>query len=275
MRKVGAEYAVTISGRARRASRAARAHRDRRAHGSWERAPVAGRSAAPTRASDFDRLQGAPTRELAWPPGLMPLVLFPGGYGGMVHGDGGARELLLLHPPRRAAPMPRRAPRPGRRRGGDRTRRRDLPRRARGARGSASRSGVVVGRPDSARRASARARRPLRDRQHGGRSAPRVAGRHQHGDPVGTGFSAGTSRGEGALSNAALESGREERYRQSWQRHFSTRVRASSLFASLPDVPRRRGSRACSCGAQLPVMPTWGAWWSGKAHALHAAEASA
>jgi menaquinone-9 beta-reductase len=63
------------------------------AHGSWER------GALPTqhphhlpRASDLFAFK-AHFRNSGMPPNLMPLVVFPGGYGGMVHSDGGRTSL--------------------------------------------------------------------------------------------------------------------------------------------------------------------------------------
>jgi hypothetical protein len=56
-------------------------------------------------------------------------------------------------------------------------------------------------------------------------------------------------------------------YRASWRRHFAARVRASSLFAALMLRPWGPGTSAAILG-ELPVMLTWGAWWSGKSHGL-------
>jgi 2-polyprenyl-6-methoxyphenol hydroxylase-like FAD-dependent oxidoreductase len=59
------------------------------AHGSWERGSLPSHPDARThRAADLLGFKAHFTRtHLA--PGLMPLVLFPGGYGGMVHAGGG------------------------------------------------------------------------------------------------------------------------------------------------------------------------------------------
>jgi flavin-dependent dehydrogenase len=57
------------------------------AHGSWERNILPGAHPAPHRASDLIAFK-AHFREAGLPPDLMPLLVFPGGYGGMVRSDG-------------------------------------------------------------------------------------------------------------------------------------------------------------------------------------------
>lgn len=62
------------------------------AHGSWERGPLpaqAFRSRAPSDLIAFK----AHFRDSRLPAELMPLLIFPGGYGGMVHSDGGRASL--------------------------------------------------------------------------------------------------------------------------------------------------------------------------------------
>jgi flavin-dependent dehydrogenase len=63
------------------------------AHGSWERGglPTQVRS-VPARPNDLFGFK-AHFRQSDLPPGLMPLLAFPGGYGGMVHCDGGRVSL--------------------------------------------------------------------------------------------------------------------------------------------------------------------------------------
>ena len=59
------------------------------AHGSWERGMLPTQSVRyPPRASDLFAFK-AHFRHSGLPPGLMPLVVFPGGYGGIVQSDGG------------------------------------------------------------------------------------------------------------------------------------------------------------------------------------------
>jgi flavin-dependent dehydrogenase len=77
----------------------------------------------------------------------------------------------------------------------------------------------------------------------------------------------------GVLSDAALEAA-GARYREGWRRHFSARVRASALFASLMLSPAT-ATLAVGLLRRAPAVLTWGAWWSGKSHALRADGASA
>jgi flavin-dependent dehydrogenase len=59
------------------------------AHGSWERGTLPTQNLrCPPRASDLFAFK-AHFRNSDLPAGLMPLLVFPGGYGGMVHSDGG------------------------------------------------------------------------------------------------------------------------------------------------------------------------------------------
>ena len=62
------------------------------ANGSWERGPFPMPFVSEHRASDLLAFK-AHFRDSGLPPGLMPLLAFPGGYGGMVHSDGGRVSL--------------------------------------------------------------------------------------------------------------------------------------------------------------------------------------
>jgi flavin-dependent dehydrogenase len=63
------------------------------AHGSWEPGPLPTQVASRTpRPGDLFGFK-AHFRESALPPDLMPLLVFPGGYGGMVHSDAGRVSL--------------------------------------------------------------------------------------------------------------------------------------------------------------------------------------
>jgi flavin-dependent dehydrogenase len=62
------------------------------AHGSWERGPSPLPHAGPHRASDLLAFK-AHFRDCDLPADLMPLLVFPGGYGGMVHSDAGRVSL--------------------------------------------------------------------------------------------------------------------------------------------------------------------------------------
>jgi 2-polyprenyl-6-methoxyphenol hydroxylase-like FAD-dependent oxidoreductase len=58
------------------------------AHGSWERDPTAEATAPAPRASDLFAFKGS-YRDADIAPGLLPVLAFAGGYGGMVLGDHG------------------------------------------------------------------------------------------------------------------------------------------------------------------------------------------
>ena len=62
------------------------------ANGSWERGPAPLPPIEPHRASDLLAFK-AHFRDCDLPADLMPLLVFPGGYGGMVHSDGGRVSL--------------------------------------------------------------------------------------------------------------------------------------------------------------------------------------
>src|SRR5208282_4001594 len=63
------------------------------AHGSWERGLLPTQhSHHPPRAADLFAFK-AHFKNSSLPPGLMPLLAFPGGYGGMVHSDDGRTSL--------------------------------------------------------------------------------------------------------------------------------------------------------------------------------------
>ncbi len=62
------------------------------AHGSWERGTLPTQAVRPHRRSDLFGFK-AHFRNCDLPPGLMPLLAFPGGYGGMVASDGGRVSL--------------------------------------------------------------------------------------------------------------------------------------------------------------------------------------
>ena len=62
------------------------------ATGSWERNPFTGLAVAPHQAGDLLAFKGR-FRNDSLPMDLMPLIAFPGGYGGMVHTGGGLLSL--------------------------------------------------------------------------------------------------------------------------------------------------------------------------------------
>ena len=69
------------------------------AHGSWERGGLPTQPRRAHRSSDLLAFK-AHFRDADLPADLMPLLAFPGGYGGMVQTDAGACQPVLLHPPR-------------------------------------------------------------------------------------------------------------------------------------------------------------------------------
>ena len=82
----GAGWVCTLAARGKTATLAARLVIA--ANGSWERGPFGKQVATPHRVSDLLAFK-AHFDECELPPGLMPLLAFPGGYGGMVASDRG------------------------------------------------------------------------------------------------------------------------------------------------------------------------------------------
>ncbi len=266
----GGEYRVGIADRFG-AVRELRARVLVDAHGSWERgAMTASAPRAPRHASDLLGFK-ANFHEASLPAGLMPLVLFPGGYGGMVHG-------------------------PGDRVGFSCCIRRDALRRCREEHaGLAAGEAVLAHAMESSRgvrTALAGARRvapwlsagPIQPgirplvRGHcfaagnaAGEAHPLVAEgismAIQSGWLLGEALAAQASLDEAALQDAATA------YKRDWRRHFAARVRASSVFAAVTMSPVSAAASAALMGA-VPAVLTWGAWWSGKAHALDRLEFS-
>jgi flavin-dependent dehydrogenase len=265
---VDGEYRVSIAQHGRAGHQAVRELRARvviAAHGSWERGSMAGEpERAPRRGSDLLGFK-AHFHGAGLPAGLMPLVLFPGGYGGMVHSDSGRVSFSCCI-------------------------RRDVLRRCRAAHpGLSAGEAVVTHAIESSRgvrEALAGARReaawlsagPI---QPGIRRLVRgnlfVAG-NAAGEAhplVAEGISMAIQSGwllggvlaaQASLSDAALRSA-GLRYARGWRRNFAARVRASSMFAAATTSPlSAAASVAFMRGA--PAILTWGAWWSGKADTL-------
>jgi 2-polyprenyl-6-methoxyphenol hydroxylase-like FAD-dependent oxidoreductase len=226
------------------------------AHGSWERGPL------PTqphrqraRGSDLFGFKAHFTgSRLA--AGLMPLVLFPGGYGGMVHAGRGHTSFSCCI--RRDALAACRAARP------------------RLAAGEA----VIAHVTDACRGvrealAGAALAHPWLS---AGPIRPGI--RARAGDAI---FAIGNAAGEAhplvaegismaiqsawllceALLRAPARAHRD--YPALWRRHFATRVHAASLFAALTTSP---ATAAASVGVMkhMPALLTWGARCSGKAY---------
>jgi len=232
------------------------------AHGSWERGP--GDSArVPHRDDDLLGFKAhfGGTR-LA--PGLMPLVLFPGGYGGMVHVDCGRASFSCCV-------------------------RRSMLRRIRAGNPQGAGDAVLAHVTGTCRGV----REALRDAQ---RDSPwlsagpiRPGCRDLHRGGV---FFAGNAAGEahplvaegismaiqssrllashvlaaGSLSREALDAAGRA-YASEWRANFRPRLTASRAFAGLLVSPATRGAAIALLAAMPPVL-TWGARLSGKARPL-------
>ena len=241
------------------------------AHGSWERGELpTQRRETRHRASDLLGFKAHFTgARLA--PGLMPLVVFRGGYGGLVRsGDGRTSFSCCV--------------------------RRDALRRCRAAHpGLAAGEALLLHVIESCR--------GVREALAGARrEAPWLsAGPIRPGIRTlaqGRVFTVGNAAGEahplvaegismaiqsgwlmarcvadaGALDAEALR-GAGERYAAGWRANFAARVRAASLFATLTTS---RATAAASIAAMrgAPAILTWGARFSGKARAPRAVRAT-
>jgi len=231
------------------------------AHGSWERGPA---TESMSRAHGDADLLGfkAHFERSRLPADLMPLVLFPGGYGGMVHvGEGrasfsccirrdalrncreahpglGAGEAVILHVMESCAGV-REALAPAQRAGAWLSAGPIRP----GVRALARRGLVAVG-------------------NAAGEAHPLVA----EGISMAIQSAwllANEVAAAGSLADAALDS-IAARYEQRWKDNFATRVRASSLFAALT-TSRSTAGTSIAALRLAPSVLTWGARWSGKA----------
>ncbi len=232
------------------------------AHGSWEPGslPTQGPRVAP-RAGDLlgfkARFAGA-----ALARDLMPLVLFPGGYGGLVHTEGGRVSFSCCI--RRAALAAARAAHPGLA-AGDAVLAHVLE-TTRGVRDA-----LADARRDGAWLAAGPIRAGLRPcAQHGLFRAGNAAGEAHPlvAEGISMAIQSGwllaqclTAHGRGATAPAVLDRlGRE--YARRWRAQFATRIHASVLFAAAADAAPRLAEALL---AAAPALLTWGAWWSGKA----------
>jgi flavin-dependent dehydrogenase len=251
----GGHQLVTVeSGRGRCEAVPARVVVD--CHGSWERMPGEERAARP---SDLLGFKARFTRaRLA--DGLMPLVLFPGGYGGLVESDSGMvsfsccirRDVL-------------RSIRAGQRSAGDAV----LAHAMRHCRGV--REAIGAARIEQPWLAAGPIRPGIRALGRDGiLKAGNAAGEAhpliaegipmaiQSGCLLAQSIAAQGSLSDDALARAAADYGR------AWRRQLATRVRASQLFATLTMSPLVSGlSREVL--RRAPAMLTLGARFSGKA----------
>lgn len=240
------------------------------AHGSWERGTLATQPARlPARASDLLGFK-AHFRDARLPAGSMPLVLFPGGYGGLVASDGGRTSFSCCV--RRDALRGMRAASP------------DL---AAGeavlAHVIATSRGVREALEGAAREGpwlSAGPIRPgIRTLARGRLFAAGNAAGEAH-PLVAEGLSMAIQSGwlvgaelcaAGTLSDRAL-AGIRSAYAGAWRANFAARVHAASGFAALTLAPAARGASAALL-ARVPRALTWGARFAGKASGLRLLEA--
>jgi flavin-dependent dehydrogenase len=230
------------------------------AHGSWERGRLATQPRREiSRAGDLLGFKAhyAGARLAA---DLMPLVLFPGGYGGMVASGGGQVSFSCCI--RRDALARCRRERPGLAAGD-----------AVMAHVRASCRGVDEALDGASLAGPWLSAGPIRP----GVRAKERAGYHVIGNAAGEAHPLVAEGISMAIQSAwlldrSLAGG--PGYAAEWQRHFALRVRASSVFAALTVSPAT-GAAAIALLRRAPAMLTWGARWSGKAHALGSAELAA
>lgn len=234
------------------------------AHGSWEAPPEPAPSRAPRRDADLLGFK-AVFADARLDRGLMPLVLFPGGYGGLVHLS--ASEVGFSCCLRRDALRAARAAAPGLTAG-----------QAVLAHGIGTCHGLretLEGATALGAWLSAGPIRPgIRERFHDG--AFRVGNAAGEAHPlVAEGISMAIQAGSlaaacvreaGTLSPDAIEAA-GARYAAKWRRHFAARVHAASAFHHLTSFPLTAAASVALL-RRVPAILTLGARWSGKAHAI-------
>jgi 2-polyprenyl-6-methoxyphenol hydroxylase-like FAD-dependent oxidoreductase len=233
------------------------------AHGSWEPGELPTQRRRSHGARDLLGFK-AHFRDSRLPAGWMPLVLFPGGYGGLVHGDGGRTSFSCCV--RRGALRACRRAHPGLAAGEALLLHvmescRGMREALEGARREAA--WLSAGPIDPGIRTLARGRM-FAAGNAAGEAHPLVAEgismAIQSGWLLGTGLAAADG-----LSGAVLGS-LARRYDAAWRGNFAARLRASSLFAALTTTPGAAGASVALLHG-LPAILTWGARWSGKARA--------
>lgn len=245
------------------------------AHGSWESGSMPTQiRRSPPRASDLFAFK-AHFRDGKLPLGLMPLVIFPDGYGGMVQTDGGRVSLSCCI-------------------------RRDALERCRrqwGSAGAPARAAAAVlahiqasclgvrevlagASLDGAWLSAGPIRPGIRPFAHEGIFAVGNAAGEAH-PIVAEGISMAIQsawllcehlavRKEAALTAGKLEvlAAIARDYERSWRVNFSTRIHAAALFAHLAMRPASAKWLA-ALAKRAPAMLTFGARWSGKTQSLH------
>ena len=236
------------------------------ARGSWERGTAGGRH--PPRASDLlgfkARFAGA---RLA--PGLMPLVLFPGGYGGLVHSDS---EVVSFSCCIRRDRL--RMIRAGHATAGEAVQAHAM-RHCRGVHDT-----LVGATREGAWLAAGPIRPGMRTLFDEGTFAVGNAAGEAH-PLVAEGISmaiqsswllADALTAAGGLGDRQLASA-SRAYARAWRAQFAPRIRAAGAFAALTLSPVS-GPLAIALLRHLPAALTLGAAWSGKAHRLDIAGAA-
>jgi flavin-dependent dehydrogenase len=235
------------------------------AHGSWERSPFSCDARPASRARDLFGFK-ARFRGARLPQGLMPLLLFAGGYGGMVHTDGADVSFSCCI-------------------------RRDALRRQRGHAALGAGDAVIahVERHCRAAREVLAGAHRMGPWLSAGPIRPGI--RALAADGV---FAVGNAAGEAhplvaegismaiqsawilasvlaphggiELTRAQLDSlGRD--YAARWKAHLAARIRVAAVLAAF--MARPAGARASAIAvAKLPRLLSWGARWSGKARML-------
>ena len=259
-------FAISMHDAARDASHGGRARIVIDAHGSWERDVTTTAARAPAKHSD---LLGFKARFLGarLATGLMPLVLFPGGYGGMVHSDSGRVSFSCCI--RRDALARCRAARPGRGAG-----------EAVLEHAMASCRGIREALAEASRDGPWLAAGPIRPgiRVHSGAGIFAVGNAAGEAHPlVAEGISMAIQSSWLLCEVLAVDKDFSERalaerareYQARWLRHLAMRVRAAALFAAFTARPAGAALSVEILG-RIPALLTLGARWSGKAHALGA-----
>jgi flavin-dependent dehydrogenase len=241
------------------------------AHGSWERGLLpTQRLHHPSRAADLFAFK-AHFKNSSLPPGLMPLLVFPGGYGGMVHSDDGRTSLSCCI-------------------------RRDYLEQSRRQWGGmkaadavfahiqASCRGVREGLFDAVRDGAWLSAGPIQPGirkffKHGIFTIGNAAGEAH--PIVAEGISMAIQSAwllcerliasEDALVSARVIEQIGQDYAVSWRRNFARRIHAAAVFAHLAMHPST-AKFACALLQRAPAMLTLGAYLSGKVQPLRGVE---
>ena len=266
----GAGYTCTIKERGSGRLRTLQAPLLIAAHGSWESGPLPTQDfRTPPRSSDLLGFK-AHFREANLAADLMPLLAFPGGYGGMVHTGAGRISLSCCIRRDQLESCRRRWPQ--HRAGG-----------ALLAYVGAHCAGVAATLSGATLDGSWLAAGPIRPgiRGFGAEGVFTIGNAAAEAHPiVAEGISMAIqsasllcepliARRSSTLTPAALASVRKD-YAHAWRRNFAPRLRAATVYAHL--FMRPISSRtAVAVMKQFPSLLTLGARWSGKADALHKA----